>query len=99
MNVSDREILAFCHIEKAAGTSLIHVPRQVFASGYVDARPLTKSHDSFFGHADFELFNKLIPGIRCIGGHAVVPHSDLTDVQTRFHFITSAVSSVLAMLW
>ena len=88
MKFSDREILAFCHIEKAAGPSLIHVLRRLFALGYADARPLTKGHGSFFGRADFKIFNKLIPGIRCIGGHAVVPHSDLMDVRTRFRFIT-----------
>ena len=88
MNSSEREILAFCHIEKAAGTSLIHVLRQKYSTGYVDARPLTRGRSAFFGRADFEILKKLRPGLVCIGGHAVVPHSDLMDAKARIRFIT-----------
>ena len=88
MHLSDGNVLAFCHVEKAAGTSLIHVLRQLFPTGYVDARPLTRGNSGFFGRADFEVLKKLHPGLACIGGHAVVPHSDLMGAKAGFRFVT-----------
>lgn len=88
MPSSQRDILAFCHIEKAAGTSLIHVLRQLFGTSYVDVRPVSRGPHSFFDRADFELYDSLVPGIRCIGGHSVVPHSSLLDADPDFRFLT-----------
>lgn len=88
MSSSKREILAFCHIEKAAGTSLIHVLRQLFGTGYIDVRPFSEGPHSFFNRADFELLDSFVPRIACIGGHAVVPHSGLLDADSNFRFLT-----------
>ena len=88
MSSSKRQVLAFCHIEKAAGTSLIHVLRQLFGTRYIDARPISRGQHSFFNRADFELFDSLVPGIGCIGGHSVVPHSNLLDTDADFRFLT-----------
>lgn len=88
MSSSKREILAFCHIEKAAGTSLIHVLRQLFGTGYLDVRPISRGQHSFFNRADFELLDSFVPRIGCIGGHSVVPHSDLLDADANFRYLT-----------
>jgi len=88
MSSSKREILAFCHIEKAAGTSLIHVLRQLFGTSYIDVRPISRGQHSFFNRADFELFDSFVPRIGCIGGHSVVPHSSLLDADANFRFLT-----------
>ena len=88
MNLSDGEILAFCHIEKAAGTSIINVLRQLFVMHYADARPLTRGHGNMFSREDFSLFGNLMPKIACIGGHSVVPYSDLAGADKKFRFVT-----------
>ncbi len=88
MHSAQRDILAFCHIEKAAGTSLIHVLRQLFGTSYIDVRPISRGRHSFFDRADFELYDSLVPKIGCIGGHSVVPHSNLLDADANFRFLT-----------
>ena len=88
MSSSKRGVLAFCHIEKAAGTSLIHVLRQLFGTSYIDARPISRGQHSFFNRADFELLDSFVPRIACIGGHSVVPHSNLVEADADFRFLT-----------
>lgn len=83
-----RELLAFCHIEKAAGTSLTHVLRKVFPLRYADVRPMNSRETDWFTARDLRTIKRYNPLLRCIGGHSVVPHSDLLRSPERIRFIT-----------
>ena len=74
-----KELLAFVHIEKTAGTSMIHLLRHNYLLRYLDVRPLNHS-GRVFKATDLELYLKLCPVLRAIGGHSVVPWSDLESV-------------------
>jgi len=74
-------LVAFVHIEKAAGTTLIHILRHVFCGAYIDARPLRRESCGVFTSSDLRAVRKILPALRCIAGHSVVPHSDLLCVN------------------
>ena len=82
------DLLAFCHIEKAAGTSLIHILRHVFYMTYVAVRPLSTAAGPDFSRRDLEIVRRVNPYVRGIGGHSVVPYGDLVRGDQRIAFIT-----------
>ncbi len=71
--------VAFCHIEKAAGTSLIGALRKAFALRFVALRPLSGPAGRLANAHDLKVVRRLNPWIRCVAGHAVVPHAGLQD--------------------
>jgi hypothetical protein len=79
--------VAFCHIEKAAGTSLIGALRKAFAMQFAALRPLSGPAGRLVNARDLELVRRLNPWIRCVAGHAVVPHAGLQNVPD-LRFIT-----------
>ena len=87
-DTNSHPLVAFCHIEKAAGTSLIHVLRRVLFLRYAAVRPLTRRSQPYFTDRDLRIVKRLNPFLRGIGGHAVVPHSDLLGNSTPIAFIT-----------
>jgi len=82
------ELLAFCHIEKAAGTSLIHVLRRNFLFRFAAVRPLTICADSRFSSEHLRTYLHLNPLLRCISGHAVVPYNQLRAGDKTIRYIT-----------
>lgn len=82
-----RDLLAFCHIEKAAGTSLIHVLRNVFLLRYAAARPLQPHTDVYMTPRDVASTLRLHPWLKGIGGHALVPFLDYGSTR-NLRFIT-----------
>jgi len=84
-----RNLTAFVHIEKAAGTTLIHILRRIYFGQYIDVRPLTsKGTKDMFTFRDFTIYSRLNPFIRCIGGHSVRPCSDLDSHLAAVHYLT-----------
>lgn len=83
-----RPILAFVHIEKAAGTTLIYILRRNYLFRYCDVRPLSKQSEGVFRARDLRKLVNIYPFIRCIGGHAVRPFGDLADDNPGIQFIT-----------
>lgn len=81
-------LLAFVHIEKTAGTTLIYLLRSNYLFRYLDVRPLSSSSQRVFTAADLAKYLKLNPFLRCIGGHAVKPHSDLENLAPGIRYIT-----------
>lgn len=79
---------AFVHIEKAAGTTLIHILRRNFFMRYVDVRPLLPNSQSIFNSVDLKKYLKINPFIECIGGHSVVPFGGLEDVCSDIKYFT-----------
>lgn len=82
------ELLAFCHIEKAAGTSLIHVLRRNFFFRFAAVRPLTICADSRFSTKHLRTYLRLNPLLQCISGHAVVPYNQLRARDKTVRYIT-----------
>jgi hypothetical protein len=85
---AERRILAFVHIEKAAGTTLIHILRRNFFPAYCDVRPLSAASNRLFRAEDLKRTLRINPFIRCIGGHAVRPVGDLVEHYPGVRFIT-----------
>lgn len=74
-------MLAFVHIEKSAGTSLIHILRRNYFLKYSDVRPLRSDSNGVFTLNDFNEFKKINPRLECISGHAVKPYGDFMAVN------------------
>lgn len=85
-NVGD--MLAFVHIEKAAGTTFIHILRHNFLLKYLDARPFSWKSQGLFLARDLQIARRIVPGLCCIAGHAVKPYSDLRSHDRRIKYIT-----------
>ena len=85
---SDNELLAFVHIEKAAGTTLIHLLRSNFFMKYCDVKPLSSTSNRVVTSDDMKKVLCLNPALRCIGGHAVKPFSDLRKVFPQVRYFT-----------
>jgi hypothetical protein len=83
-----KKLLAFCHIEKAAGTSLTHILRRIFFLRYATVRPMHKRDTLFFTSRDLNTAQLLNPFLLGIGGHSIVPHGDLLAASQRLAFIT-----------
>jgi hypothetical protein len=81
-----RPIIAFCHIEKAAGTSLIGCLREAYPMRFAAMRPLTgpRTHATL---QDLRIALRLNPFLACVSGHAVVPWGDLGE-SGRLSYIT-----------
>jgi hypothetical protein len=80
--------LAFVHIEKAAGTTLIHILRYNFFMRYLDVRPYHSAASRTFTAADMKVAWRLNPFLRCIGGHSVKSCSDLGEAIPNVRYIT-----------
>ncbi|HZD52499.1 MAG TPA: sulfotransferase family 2 domain-containing protein [Woeseiaceae bacterium] len=83
-----KRLLAFCHIEKAAGTSLVHILRHLFFLQYADVRPMHSKENYYFTRRDLETVRAINPFLRAIGGHSLVPHGDLQSAVSELAFIT-----------
>ena len=84
----DRDILAFTHIKKAAGTTISHILRINFILKHCDVKPLSKNSKDVFTTADMINLFKINPFIKSIGGHSVVPFGDLKNNFSNIRFIT-----------
>ena len=94
MSVHTRHILAFVHIEKAAGTTLIHILRRNFLLRHFDVRPLTTNlnggieFNSQFSASDLNKTLRINPFLQCIAGHAIKPYGDIVEHYPSIRFIT-----------
>jgi hypothetical protein len=81
-------LLAFVHIEKAAGTTLLYLLRRNYLLRYLDVRPLRRASTEWFTAADLRSCLRLNPWLRCIGGHAVRPCADLETIAPDIRYVT-----------
>jgi hypothetical protein len=86
--VDYRELLAFVHIEKAAGTTLIHILRDNYFMRYLDVRPFKKESGGIFQIEDMRASLRINPFTECIGGHAVMPFNGLETAFPNIRYIT-----------
>jgi hypothetical protein len=83
-----RTLLAFVHIEKAAGTTLIYLLRRNYLMQYLDVRPLHARSNGMFTAEDLRTCLRINPFLRCIGGHAVKPFADLERIVADIRYVT-----------
>ena len=83
-----RRFVAFVHIEKAAGTTFIHILRRNFFLRYLDVRPYSAVSNGIFSARDLELSLRINPWLWAFGGHAVRPFGDLCEVFPNIRFVT-----------
>jgi hypothetical protein len=94
ISATNRPILAFVHIEKAAGTTLIHILRRNFLFRHFDVRPLSTNleggveFNSQFSASDLNKTLHMNPFLQCIAGHAIKPYGDLIDHYPGIRFVT-----------
>jgi hypothetical protein len=71
----DPDLLAFVHIEKAAGTTLTELLRRSFRLRFMDVKPLSRSSNRIraFTRSDLQKIRLLNPSVRCIAGHSIKP--------------------------
>lgn len=81
-------MLAFVHIEKTAGTSLIHILRRNYFLRYLDVRPYNTSSKGVFLPEDLSVGLRINPFIECIAGHAIHPYVGLERVVGKIDYIT-----------
>ncbi len=81
----EKKITAFVHIEKTAGTSVIHMLRNRLFPFYLDVRPVT-ANGYWFRPSDLDWYLKLFPATKIIGGHSVVPYAGLENSYSVKYF-------------
>jgi hypothetical protein len=82
-------LLAFVHIEKAAGTTLLYLLRRNWLGRYLDVRPMAAHGEpNLLTADDLRTLRRVNPALRVIGGHAVVPHSNLAEAAPGIRYIT-----------
>jgi hypothetical protein len=85
---STKDLLAFVHVEKAAGTTFIHILRHNFFLRYLDVRPFSNHSAGVFSNEDLAIASRIVPGLLCISGHSVKPFSTLSQATVRLRMIT-----------
>ncbi len=80
-------MLAFVHIEKCGGTTLLHQLRRGFGIDHFDVIPKDKEA-VLFGADDMRALLKLRPSVKSIAGHSVRIHSGLESVVERVSYYT-----------
>ena len=81
-------MLAFIHIEKAAGQTFIRILENNFVYRHCRVAPLKKEHKGVFQWADLQLLMKINPFLNALAGHSVVPYSDLSEYKSDIRYIT-----------
>lgn len=80
-------MLAFIHIEKAAGTTVFKLLRRSFGTRHCDVEPWDQGQE-YFSAADYRKLRWLYPNLRSIAGHSVKPYSDLGAVRPDVRYFT-----------
>jgi hypothetical protein len=81
-------VLAFVHIEKTAGTTLIHILRKNFFLRHMDVRPLSATGGRELTAGDMRICQRVNPFVASIAGHAVRTYSDLDTWRDDIRYIT-----------
>ena len=64
--------MAFVHIQKTAGTSLITILRNSFGAAHLEVRTLDKSPGAVFGRRDVAVLLRVAPWVKSICGHEII---------------------------
>ena len=88
MNLNNKFILVFVHIEKAAGTTFNYILRKNFLFRHYEVRPFSIQSRKIFQPNDFKLALTINPFIKSISGHSISPTVNLTNIYPNLRYIT-----------
>ena len=88
LNFNNREILAFVHIKKTAGTSLTHVLRLNFFLRHCDVDRICNNRQDFFRTEDMRKLFVINPLVMSIAGHSILPHSRFIEEYPNTRYFT-----------
>lgn len=80
-------LIAFCHIEKTAGSTMNWILRRSFGFSHCDVHSM-KKQAPYFSAADYKLVSLFYRDIRSIAGHDVKPFGDLETVRKDISYYT-----------
>lgn len=85
-----RKFIAYSHIPKAGGTTIIHLLRSHFGFRHVDAehRFPTESLSRWYRMEDWNLDNRLHLGFKSIAGHSLKPFLDYGKFNNQIKWYT-----------
>ena len=86
MNPND--ILAYVHIEKAAGTTFNSILQRNFMYKHCDVKPLFLDDKGVFSARSMKTLLRVNPFIKSISGHSVQPHGDLSISFPHVKYVT-----------
>ena len=81
------ELIAFTHVPKTAGTTLHHILRRTYGMRYVVVAPADALGPSLTP-AGLRRIRRRYPRLAGLGGHPVLPTSDLEQVDSGMRFMT-----------
>ncbi|TWT77774.1 Sulfotransferase family protein [Posidoniimonas polymericola] len=85
--VAPGSLLAFVHIEKCGGTTLIDTLRRTFCLNHIDVIPLDRT-SMLFTRDDLQRARRLRPQLASVSGHSVRLHSDLDSQGDQIAYYT-----------
>jgi len=91
---ASRKIIAFCHIEKSAGTTIVELMRAHFGLHHVDVqrRAIVRKAGRVMGYLndadDLRRDFRFYPAVRSIAGHHLSPSIDFEEFESRFAWYT-----------
>ena len=87
MRLDERTLLAFVHIEKCGGTTLIDALRRTFVLNHVDAIP-RDSDAMLFRASDLRHLLRLRPRLASLSGHSIRIQSGLEEAFPKVAYFT-----------
>lgn len=83
-----KRLLAFAHIGKTGGTTLIHLLRKNYFMRYCDVEPFCAESGKLLTASDLRKTLRINPFLQCVAGHSVRPYSNLKQVFPQLQYIT-----------
>lgn len=84
----NKEILAFIHIEKAAGETFTHILENNYIYRHCRVAPLKNEHRGVFTADAMKTVIRINPFVEAISGHSIRPFSDLENIVPRVRYVT-----------
>ena len=88
MRIKNKKILAFIHIEKAAGQTLTRILENNYTYKHCRVTPLKKEHQGIFTADAMRTILRINPFVEAISGHSIKPFSDLEITIPKVRYIT-----------
>lgn len=84
----NKSIIAFVHIEKAAGTTFTSILQHNFLYRHCEVKPLYLSDRGVFSARSMKTLFKINPFVESISGHSIKPYSDLSILLPNIKYVT-----------
>ncbi|WP_319405974.1 sulfotransferase family 2 domain-containing protein [uncultured Desulfosarcina sp.] len=88
MKKNIENLIAFVHIEKAAGQTFIRILENNFKYKHCRVAPLNKKNKGIFSVDDLKLILKINPFTQAISGHSIKPFSNLATYIPHIRYVT-----------